>query len=316
MTIASERPIEQRAVGAETHWRRWTMDMQIIVTDPDCIGLTRQCVDTELDAVEGAASRFQADSEINRLSRSTGRPTEVSQLLAELLAAALLAARQTDGDVDPTIGAALIALGYDRDFTAVDSSAPLAASVTIPAHWSMIQLENTTATVPPGIVIDLGATAKAVAADRCAAQAHHATGSGVLVNLGGDIATAGVEPQGGWQVTVQDGADEPATSVALSSGSAMATSSTVHRRWWRDRHAAHHIVDPRTGQSALPVWRTVSVAAQSCFAANTLSTAAIIRGWRALDWLDRQNIAARLVDPDRMVRTTGGWPADEDCRPR
>jgi thiamine biosynthesis lipoprotein len=45
----------------------------------------------------------------------------------------------------------------------------------------------------------------------------------------------------------------------------------------------HHILDPRTGWSADPVWRTVSVAAQTRLAANTVSTAAIIRGWRALD---------------------------------
>jgi FAD:protein FMN transferase len=233
-----------------------------------------------------------------------------------MLSAALLAARRTDGDVDPTIGAALIALGYDRDIAAINSAAPLASSVTMPATWSMVQLDNQTVTVPPGVVLDLGATAKAVAADRCAARAHHATGSGVLVNLGGDIATAGPAPEGGWQVLVQDGEDEPASSVALPSGAAMATSSTIHRRWRRAKHVSHHILDPRTGRSADPVWRTVSVAAPSCFAANTVSTAAIIRGWRALDWIDSQDIPARLVDSDRFVRTLGGWPNDGARGPR
>ncbi|CAN5744101.1 FAD:protein FMN transferase [soil metagenome] len=314
MTIAAEQSTELTMETAETHWRRWTMDMQIVVTDPDRIDLARQCVDAELDAVEAAASRFLPDSELNALSTSRGQPTEVSALLAELLTAALWAARQTEGDVDPTIGAALIALGYDRDITALDSCAPLVTSVTVPAHWSMICLEGRTVTVPAGVVLDLGASAKAVAADRCAARAHRATGSGVLINLGGDIATAGAAPEGGWPVLVHDGPDEPVTSVTLSAGSAMATSSTVHRRWERDRNAAHHILDPRTGRSADPVWRTVSVAADSCLAANTISTAAIVRGWRALDWIGRQNIPARLVDSERKVRTTGGWPNDESCR--
>ena len=170
--------------------------MQIIVTEPDSITAARRCVDVELDAVEAAASRFRPDSEINALARSAGRPAEVSPLLAELLSAALLAARQSDGDVDPTIGAALIALGYDRDSASLNSAVPLAKSVTRPAHWSMIRIENRVVTVPHGVVLDLGATAKAVAADRCAARAHYATGSGVLVNLGGDIATAGPAPEG------------------------------------------------------------------------------------------------------------------------
>ena len=48
--------------------------------------------------------------------RSPGTPVAVSPLLLEAVEAALRAARITDGDVDPTIGEALIAQGYDRDF--------------------------------------------------------------------------------------------------------------------------------------------------------------------------------------------------------
>ncbi|BBX07317.1 FAD:protein FMN transferase [Mycolicibacterium aichiense] len=285
------------------------MDMQIIVTDPDALAAARRAVDAELDAIDAAASRFNPDSEINGLTRS-GRPTEVSELLAELLGAALAAAQQTDGDVDPTIGARLIDLGYDREIAAVNSAVPLAVSVSRAADWSMIRLDGRTAAVPLGVVVDLGSTAKAVAADRCAARAHRITGAGVLVNLGGDIATAGDAPGEGWQVLVCDGDDEPATTVALSPGVAMATSSTLRRRWRRGRRALHHIVDPRSGWPAEPVWRTVSVVAASCLKANTVSTAAVIRGWRALDWIRAQGLPARLVDSDGIVHTLGGWPAE------
>jgi thiamine biosynthesis lipoprotein len=305
-----------RRETAETHWRRWSMDMQIVVTEPDSIAAARRCVDAELDAVEAATSRFRPDSEINALTDSFGQPTEVSELLAELLSAALLAARQTDGDVDPTIGAAVIALGYDRDITVIDSSVPLAMSVSRSANWSMINIDNRKVTVPHGVMLDLGATAKAVATDRCAARVHDVTGSGVLINLGGDLATAGPAPEGGWPVLVQDGDDEPASLVALASGAAMATSSTIRRRWRRGERLLHHILDPRTGESADPVWRTVTVSAKSCLAANTVSTAAIIRGWQALNWIRALDVPARLVDDDRMVRTLGGWPNDDACRPR
>lgn len=154
----------------------------------------------------------------------------------------------------------------------------------------------------------LGATAKAVAADNCARRVYTATGSGVLVNLGGDIATAGPSPDGGWQVLVQDDDADPGSLVALPAGSALATSSTVRRRWRRGDDLCHHIVDPRTGMSADPVWRTVSVAAQTCFAANTVSTAAIVRGTRALQWIADLGMAARLVAGDKTVHTIGGWP--------
>jgi len=116
---------------------------------------------------------------------------------------------------------------------------------------------------------------------------------------------------GSAQRSTHDDDDDPASSVGLPGGSALATSSTVRRRWRRGNSLVHHILDPRTGRSADPVWRTVSVAAQTCFAANTVSTAAIVRGWRALDWIRALGISARLVDSDRMVHTVGGWPVAE-----
>jgi thiamine biosynthesis lipoprotein len=164
--------------------------------------------------------------------------------------------------------------------------------------------------MPRGTLLDLGATAKAVAADQCAHRVHQVTGSGVLINLGGDIATAGAAPDGGWQVQVRDDDDEPDSSVALPAGAALATSSTLRRRWRRSGDIVHHILDPRTGRSADPVWRTVSVAAQTCYAANTVSTAAVVRGWPALTWIRALGMAARLVDRDGVVHTVGGWPTE------
>lgn len=313
MTVAEQ--IVPTAAVASSEWQRWSMSMQIVVTESACLGVARREVDAELDAIEAAASRFRPDSEINALATSAGRPTEVSAVLADLLDAALTAARLTDGDVDPTVGAALIALGYDRDYAALQPVSPLAGSMTIPATWSMVTLHDRVVTVPSGVVLDLGATAKAVAADRCADRVQSATGSGVLVNLGGDIATAGTASGGGWQILVHDDDGDPASSVGLPAGSALATSSTVRRRWRRGDGFAHHIIDPRTGQSADPVWRTVSVAAQTCFAANTVSTAAIIRGWHALKWLAALGMPARLVDSTMVVHAIGGWPTERSGRP-
>lgn len=287
---------------AQSQWQRWSTDMQIVVTDPNSLATARREVDAELDAVEAAASRFRPDSEVAALERSDGRPTEVSEMLANLLEAALTAAVQTDGDVDPTVGAALVALGYDGGVR------PLAASVVTPAVWSMVTLRDRVVTVPHGVLLDLGATAKAVAADQCAQRVHMVTGSGVLVNLGGDIATAGPAPDGAWQIVAHDTPEDPASSIGLPAGAALATSSTLRRRWLHGGQPWHHILDPRTGLSADPVWRTVSVAAQTCYAANTVSTAAVVRGWPALQWIRSLGMTARLVDRDRVVHTIGGWP--------
>lgn len=303
-----------RESTAASAWTRWSTTVEVIVTDPGAIGAARGEVAAELDAIELAASRFRPDSEVSLLAESGGKPTEVSALLAELVAAALAAADRSDGDVDPTVGAAVVALGYDRDIRDIgelDVGAPVATTVVVPAVWTMVRLTGRTLTVPAGVLLDLGATAKALAADRCARRVAETTGSGVLINLGGDIATAGPAPEDGWQVLVCDGRDEPGSQVSIGSGVGLATSSTLHRRWRRAGGLPnHHILDPRSGRSAEPVWRTVTAAAGSCVDANTMTTAAVVRGHRALDWLRSLGIPARLVDRERVVHTVGGWPPE------
>jgi len=294
---------------AQCAWNRWTTDMHLLVTDPAALPRAREVVDAELDAIELAASRFRPDSEISALAAADGVRTPVSPVLADLIEAALSAARMTDGDVDPTVGSAMIALGYDRDIDDLSATAPLLASVTIPVNWTHIEFDGSSIRIPAGTLLDLGATAKAVAADRCAHLVHQQTGSGVLVNLGGDLATAGPAPEGGWHILVQDTDDDPASQVTIGTDAGLATSSTRRRRWWRGGEALHHIIDPRTGTSVDPVWRSVSVAAGSCLDANTISTAAIIRGYRAPEWIAALGVPARLVDRGGAERFLGGWPA-------
>lgn len=283
--------------------------MHLLVTDSARLSRARAFVDAELDAVEMAASRFRPDSEVSLLASANGTRQPISGVLADLIEAALGAAQMTDGDVDPTVGCAIVELGYDQYFAAGGAATPRVASVAVPIDWTAVEFDGRSVRMPAGTLLDLGATAKAVAADRCARLVHRETGSGVLVNLGGDIATSGPVPDGGWQVLVQDVEEDPASHVTIGTDTGLATSSTRRRRWWRAGEAHHHIIDPRTRASAEPVWRSVTVAAGSCLAANTVSTAAIVRGRRAPAWITSLGVAARLVDAEGREITIGGWPS-------
>jgi thiamine biosynthesis lipoprotein len=301
--------VETIPVGHDTaQWETWGTVARIVVTDPAALADATALVRAELAAVDAACSRFRPDSELNAVCRSGGRPVTVSPLLADLVAAALEAARDTGGDVDPTVGGALCAVGYDRDFAALTGREVAPAVRVFPTpDWTAVRLRDRRLSVPAGVLLDLGATAKAAAADRAAALVALRLGVGVLVALGGDIATAGPGPDGGWRVLVQDRPGDPRCVVRLPAGAALATSSTASRTWGRPGELLHHIVDPRTGRPAPAVWRTVSVAAYSCLRANMLSTAAVVRGHRAPELL--AGVPARLVTPDLDVLRLGGWPA-------
>jgi FAD:protein FMN transferase len=296
-------------------WSLWTTSARLVVTDRRVMQQARALIDTRLARIELAASRFRADSEVCRLAdddRDADVPVVISPTLADLVRVALGAAVRTGGAVDPTLGADLVALGYG----AAPRVAGPASVLTLrrPISYRDIVLRDDdddlpTIVVPPGVLLDLGATAKAHAADVCATEVADRLGCGVLLSLGGDLRVAGPPPDDGWGVLVQDGPDEPASHVVLREAQAVATSSTLHRVWQDGGATLHHILDPALRRPAPPVWRTVSVAAASCVEANTLSTAAVVRGVAARALLASAGAAARLVAQDGSVVVSGGWPA-------
>ncbi len=286
---------------------------RVVAWPPEDLGTALAAVDAELARLDEEASRFRDDSELARVHR--GQVRQLSKGLAEAIGVALAAARWTGGLVDPTVGGALIALGYDRDFASLAPDLVPAEDPGPAPGWRSVTLDGTTLRLPAGVRLDLGATAKGLGSDRAVAAAHAACGrsagryGGILVSLGGDIAVAGRPPIGGWPVAVADSSDAgaPDQIVRLMDG-ALATSSVTGRRWRRGGRPVHHILDPRTGWPADGPWRTVSVAAASCAEANAAATAAIVAGRGAEEWLASTGLPARLVARDGMARRLGGWP--------
>lgn len=284
---------------------------RIAVWPPECLGTARTAVDAVLDALDHQASRFRPDSEISRINDAGGGLFLVSDGLAQAIGVALAAARWTGGLTDPTVGAALISLGYDRDFAAIDADRPEPVPPSSRAPGcSSVELAGVLLRLPAGVRLDLGATAKGLGSDRAARAAMSANEheGGVLVELGGDIAVAGTPPRGGWPVTVAG--PSPAWLVRLPAG-AIATSSTACRRWRRAGRALHHIVDPRTGLPAGGPWQTATVAAATCADANAAATAAIVAGHEGAGLLAAAGLPARLAGHDGRVRYLGGWPEAE-----
>ncbi|MEY9844313.1 FAD:protein FMN transferase [Streptacidiphilus sp. MAP5-3] len=286
----------------------------LLVSDPGLLPEALVRLQSELAAIDVACSRFRPDAELARANAMAGSTVVVGPLLAEALDVAWRAAEETGGIVDPTVGAAVRGLGYDRTFASLRPEQVGAATTTPAPGLAGIEWEpaRRRLRLPAGVALDLGATAKAWAADRCAALLAQSTGCGVLVNLGGDLAATGPAPEGGWRVGVADDhrAPQPDSPVVAVERGGLATSGTAVRAWTRDGRRVHHIVDPRTGRNPQPCWRTVTVAARSCVAANTAATAALILGPEAPDRLREAMLPARLAHENGDVVRVCGWPAD------
>ncbi len=315
-TIGGEAPRGTAGTPAVRSMRAIGTTATVAVTDAELVERAVAMLAEDLAELDLACSRFREDSELRRLERDGGgRPVRVSPLLFEALGVAGDVAVRTAGIVDPTIGSALVELGYDRDFDDIETGRPEPVRSEPAPGWWRIELHpgRRTVAVPAGVHVDLGATAKAFAADRSAARIAAALGCGVLVNLGGDVAVSGPAPEGGWAVGIASDCTAPPEAVdqvvAISAGG-LASSGTTARSWTRNGRTVHHIVDPWTGEPAPRVWSLVSTTAASCVEANAWSTASVVWGEDAVGTLEDLGVCARLVRPDGSVVRVGGWPED------
>jgi thiamine biosynthesis lipoprotein len=240
---------------------------------------------------EETFSRFLAHSELNRVNASAGRLVEVSEAFLNTLALALRLAEQTDGLVDPTLGAALEAAGYSDDFGLL-SPDPAPAGEGHLGAWGSVRISGRCICLPPGIRLDLNGVVKALAVD----DALELLPSDGFVSAGGDLAV-----RGGLNVALPNG-----ESVLLRRG-ALATSGTVKRRWLRAGITQHHLIDPRTGRPSDSLWEQVTACGANCVAADAAAKAGFLLAELGPAWLDSRGIPALFFRADGAVSANATW---------
>jgi len=249
-------------------------------------------VERLFERLDRTFSRFRPDSELSRLNESPSAFVGASPIFVGVLRVALDAARRTDGLVDPTLGAAIEAAGYDCDFARlVDDERPPGPSVR--GSWRQVRVAGSLVFRPPGTKLDLNGVVKALAVD---AALQRLGGEG-FVAAGGDVAVCGaavVGLPGGGSLMVRNGG--------------LATSGTTTRHWRRGGETQHHLIDPGTGRPSSSPWKEVTVAAGSCLEADIAAKAAFLLGEPGPDWLDERGLPGRFRAADEEIEN-GAWRA-------
>jgi FAD:protein FMN transferase len=251
----------------------------------------RDAVETLFIERERVYSRFRPDSELNAVNAAAGTAVRVSREFADMLRLALDAARETDGLVQPTLGAELVAAGYDTDFKLLAEHAASASAAPARGERS-VHLFGRTVVFPAAVRLDLNGVVKSKTVDDALALLD---GDG-FVCAGGDLAVRGTLvaslPRGG--------------SVRLLRG-ALATSGSDRRRWVRGGELRHHLIDPATGASSTSRWLQVTVCGATCVGADIAAKAAFLGGEGGPDWLDARRLPGRFVAHDGTITANRSW---------
>ncbi|GAB6900063.1 FAD:protein FMN transferase [Kineosporia succinea] len=310
--LRRNEPVSENPVSGDRSrtaaWQAWGTTASVTVDDPAALNVARRIVSRQFAAAEKAAARFRSDAELHKLYRAGGRPVTISPLLAQLVASALAVAERTDGDIDPTVAAALTAhgtIGADRPRGVFPACGSRPTGTRPAPGWEHVRLEGRKLQVPAGTTLDLSATAKAAICDLAAARVRERLDTGVMVRLGGNAATAGPAPDQGWRVRIEDRAGDLGAEVFLTPGAAISTTQ-IGPQPARSQHITL-MIDPHTGEMPLPVWRMVSAIGFTCLEATTYSTAALVRGTRARSWLSQMWIPARLITTADDELLSGNW---------
>ena len=265
------------------------MGCEIVVAGAD--PAARSAIEDLFEERDRMFSRFRPQSELNRVNERAGSPVGVSAAFASMVRLALDAARDTEGLVDPTLGAALEAAGYDMDFERLpDNGRPAVCEAR--GNWHAVRLVGRHVFVPTGVRLDLNGIVKGKTVDDALA---FLPGDG-FVGAGGDLAA-----RGSAVIAVPGGG-----AVRLARG-ALATSGTDRRRWVRGGMAQHHLIDPRTGSPSSSRWRQVTACGATCVAADISAKAAFLLDDEGPDWLDARGIPGRFVDADGAAHANDAW---------
>lgn len=263
-------------------------------------------VQAALDAVDQRMSLYRADSELSRFNAHTpGTPFEMSGELMHVMQGAQRVAALSEGAFDVTVAPLVLAWGFGPDTRQGVPDAALRAELQARTGWHRLKLDPASRLAHkhhPALQADLGGIAKGYGVDRAAQVLQAAGVEHFMVEVGGEVRTAGLNQQGrAWQIGIEepDAVPQRARLVLPLSGRAMATSGD-YRNWFQDGNRRYsHEIDPRSAEPIAHGLASVTVVADDCMQADAWATALIVTGpQRGLALARSQGLAAHFIVRD------------------
>lgn len=281
-----------------------TIITQTVYADDDLV-LTQN--NEIIREIENGMSRTIRTSDIGRLN--AGGDVDVSAQTAEVLAAALQAAKDTDGAFDPAIGAVMDAWGFGTQNAHVPDEAAMEQALAA-SDSASLTLDGTTANAH-GTTIDLGGAVKGYALDRLAQNLAANNVSSAIVSLGGSIYATGKKPNGGnYKIGIRDpkGGENDYMAVIALDQKFVSTSGTYERGFEENGTYYHHLIDPKTGYPVENGLAAVSVICDSGILSDIYSTALFVMGAeRGVQFAQQHGVDALFITNDNKIITTDGF---------
>lgn len=295
-------------MAAERLFRAMGSDAHVIVVggEPALInGAVKRISD-----LEERWSRFLENSEISELNRKAGTFVPVSSETVTLIQRAMEAWRLSGGAFDPTLLGAVLRAGYDRPFDQL-VKAPSGRNklgCLLGAGPADIAIRGDSVRLPAATGFDPGGIGKGLAADVVCAELVAAGADGACVNLGGDVRVTGTGPDGGgWTIAVDHPWSPLPIAVLGLSGGAVATSTTLRRRWELNGEPRHHVIDPQTGLPSDTDLTLATVVTGDAWVAEVLAKAVLLAGSdHPFDIVGGTGAQALVVDDRGAIQSTPG----------
>lgn len=242
-------------------------------------------IEAELKKFDASLSPFNEQSVIARVNRND-RAVELDDWFVTVFNRSKEIFRLTEGAFDPTVSPLINLWGFgfkkkdDVTPEKVDSLLPLVGMDKIELREGRVDKQDDRMT------LDFSAIAKGFACDVVGEFLKKRGVKNYMVEIGGEVVTAGVNAKGlAWRVAISRPEEDTTDirtlqykEVIALSGKAMATSGNYRNFYYQDGKRIAHTIDPASGYPIEHSLLSATVIADDCMTADAYATAFMVLG--------------------------------------